>query len=118
MSRPTVLGPSARPRASRSASSMDRGFLSGELIGLMLGYQRVDYRVQPLPFHDLGEIVERQIDPMIGHAPLRKIICANALGSIARSNLILAFGGTRFGCLGALQIVKPGPQDLHGPRPV
>ena len=40
--------------------------------------------------HDVVELVERQIDAVIGDAALRKIIGADALGAVARADLELA----------------------------
>src|SRR3546814_8654857 len=50
---------------------------------LILGDQRVDQLVH-LPLDDLGQAVERQVDPVVGHAPLREIIGADAFGAVAR----------------------------------
>src|SRR5256885_1639016 len=60
-----------------------------ELLGLELLRQRVDELVQ-IAVHDRVDLVERQIDPMIGPAPLRKVVRANALAAIARADQALA----------------------------
>ena len=44
--------------------------------------QRLYQLIEP-PVDDVGELVERQVDAVIRHAPLRKIIGADALGAIA-----------------------------------
>src|SRR3546814_1994261 len=56
---------------------------------LILGDQRVDQLVH-LPLDDLGQAVERQVDPVVGHAPLREIIGADAFGAVARPDHRLA----------------------------
>ena len=62
---------------------------------LMLGHQRLDDFVERFAFDDLRQLVERQIDAVIGDAALRKIIGADALGAVARADLALALGGAR-----------------------
>src|SRR3546814_6594998 len=79
---------------------------------LILGDQRVDQLVH-LPLDDLGQAVERQVDPVVGHAPLREIIGADAFGAVARPDHRLA--RRRLGAvdLFALEIVEPRAQHLH-----
>jgi len=57
----------------------------------MLGDQRIDHFAERDPFHDLRQLVERQVDAMIGDARLRKIIGTDALGAIAGADLAFAF---------------------------
>lgn len=45
----------------------------------MIGNQRIDQFVQ-IAFHNPVELVERQVDAMIGDTSLRKIISADTLG--------------------------------------
>jgi len=40
---------------------------------LMLGHQRVDDLAQGFPGQHLRQLVEREIDTVVGHAPLRKL---------------------------------------------
>src|SRR4029077_13568950 len=60
-----------------------RGALGGELCGLVLGGQRVDQLVQRLSRDHLWQLVERQIDAVVGDAALREIIGADALAAVA-----------------------------------
>ena len=61
--------------------------------GLVLGHQRVDDLVQRLAFHHLRQLVQRQIDAVIGDAALRKIIGADAFGAVAGADLPAPLGG-------------------------
>jgi len=63
----------------------------------MLGNQRVDDLVQGLALDHLGQLVEREVDTVIGDASLGKIIGANALRAVATADLAASFG-----CRGAL----------------
>src|SRR3546814_13329406 len=79
---------------------------------LILGDQRVDQLVH-LPLDDLGQAVERQVDPVVGHAPLREIIGADAFGAVARPDHRLARRRLGAVALFALEIVAPRAQHLH-----
>ncbi len=61
------------------------GAFGRQQLGLMLGDQRVDDLAQRLALHHLGQIVERQIDAVVGDAALREIVGADALGAVAAS---------------------------------
>jgi hypothetical protein len=50
---------------------------------------------------------------VIADAALRKIVGADALGTVARADLAFAFGGACRIELGAFQVVKLGPQHRH-----
>src|SRR5437879_10772300 len=54
-------------------------------------HQRLDHWVQ-LACHNDWKIVERQFDPMIGHAVLREIVSSDPLVAFAGTNLRLALG--------------------------
>lgn len=54
----------------------------GKLIGLVFGYQWFDDLIDITP-DDVVEFIQRQIDAVIGDAPLRKIIGTNTFGSVA-----------------------------------
>ena len=49
----------------------------------MLGHQRIDDFVQCLALNDLRKLVQREIDAVIGDAPLREIVGPDAFGAIA-----------------------------------
>ena len=80
----------------------------------MLSDEGVDHFVQRFAGHDLVELVENEMDPVVGEPPLRKIIGADAFGAIAGPDL----GTPVRGALGvkflALRIVDPGTQERHG----
>ena len=56
----------------------------------MIRDQRIDERIKTVSSHDLFEVVKREIDAMIGDAPLRKIVGPDALRTIARTDLQFA----------------------------
>src|SRR6476469_1880871 len=94
--------------------AISSGVLGGELGGLMLGGERVDDLAQRLALHDLRQLVEGEIDAMLGDAALREIVGADAFGTVTGADLAAAFGGARGFQLLPLEIVQPGPQ--HGER--
>ena len=59
----------------------------GALVG---GDQGIDHIVELLAAEDPLELVQGQVDAMVGHPALRKVISANALGAVARAHLKLA----------------------------
>ena len=50
---------------------------------------------------------------MIGHPPLREVVCADAFGTVAGTDLRLAVGGAFAVGLQPFEIVKPGAQHGH-----
>src|SRR5262249_49968095 len=60
---------------------------------LMLGHQRVDDLAQRFAGHDLRQLVEREIDAVVGHAGLRKIVGADPLGAVAGADLAAPLRG-------------------------
>src|SRR4051812_24163537 len=86
-SRGVSLSPASRAAAAVKAS---RTFIEArQPLGLVLGDQRADQLVQ-LALQYLGQPVERKIDPVVGHPPLREIVGADALRSVARADHRLA----------------------------
>src|SRR5438876_1077509 len=86
----------SRRRAPATDSTEDDVILrvlSGQQLRLMLRHQRVDDLSQRLAIDHLGQLVERQIDPMVAHSPLRKIIGADAFGTVAGAYLSTPFRG-------------------------
>jgi hypothetical protein len=53
----------------------------------MLGDEGIDHLVQRFAGHDLVELVESQVDPVVGEPPLRKVIGADSFGAIAGTDL-------------------------------
>ncbi len=54
----------------------------GELLGLVLGGQRPGQFGQ-VAIHDVLDLVQRQVDAVIGDARLREVVGADALGAVA-----------------------------------
>ena len=75
--------------------------------------QRVDDFGQIARHHPV-ERIERQVDPVIGHPPLGKVIGADAFAAVARSDLALAVGGAFAVGARAFHVVKARPQHRHG----
>src|SRR3982751_4770968 len=62
-----------------------------ELLGLVLvGEGGSDLR--QVAVHDRVDLVQREIDAMVGHAALRKVVGADAIGAVARADEALALG--------------------------
>src|SRR5690606_26119771 len=85
----------------------------GELLGLMLGSEGGNQLFQ-VTFHDVGQLVKRQVDAVIGHPPLGIVIRANAFGAISRTDQALAL--RRFFSLDflLLLIFQACREHLHG----
>jgi hypothetical protein len=71
--------PAARSRIPPRADTVRRRPIASARLGggkqrrLMMGDERVDDFAERDAFHDLRQLMERQIDAMIGDAPLRKL---------------------------------------------
>src|SRR5687767_14633402 len=72
-----------------SAVTFCCSLLRRELLGLVLLLKRADQLVE-LAIDDIRELVERQIDAMVGDTALRKVVCADPLGAVAAADLELA----------------------------
>src|SRR6202008_2965844 len=69
---PRAMSQQARAAPARLSRRATRSrVVRGEQLGLMLLHQRVDDLAQRLAFQDLRQLVEREIDTVIAHAPLR-----------------------------------------------
>src|SRR5437588_324714 len=108
--RSVMRGAPAPP--TRRAMSRSRVF-RGEQLGLMLLHQRVDDLAQRLAFQNLRQLVEREVDAVIAHAPLREIVGADALRAVAGADLAAARGGARGIEFLPLVVVKPRAQHRH-----
>ncbi len=85
---------------------------------LMMGDEGVDHFVEGLARDDLFQLVEREIDAVVGQTALRKIVGADALRTVARADLRAPVGGA-FGVeFLPLGVVDPRAQQRHGARPV
>ncbi len=58
----------------------------GEFCRLVRRYAAVNDLLK-IAIHDLFQLLERQIDPVICHTPLREIVRADLLGTVARPHL-------------------------------
>src|SRR3569833_2847857 len=91
--------PAVRPYARRWSGDRPARALAQLVLeraqarGLVLGDQRIDHVVQRLALHDLGQVVERQVDAVVGHPALRVVVGADALGTGAGADLALACVG-------------------------
>src|SRR4051812_24983596 len=94
-----------RPRQCAALARSSSGFFGElrELLGLLLGGERVDDLVE-LTFHDAVDLVEREVDAVVGDPALREVIGANPLGAVARADEGLARRGG-LGLLLALLLV-------------
>src|SRR5688500_10833227 len=83
-----------------------------ELLGLVLRRQR---RGDLLEFaiHDAVDLVEGEVDAVVGHAALRKVVSADAIGSIAAADERLAGGGLLRGLL--LRALRLDSRGEHAP---
>src|SRR5438094_1248251 len=70
-------GPMREPAASR------RGHC--QLLSAVGGAERVDHFVEGLAGQHLVELVEGQVDAVVGHPSLREIVGADPLGAVARA---------------------------------
>src|SRR5690606_9763860 len=78
------------PRAPRRRSSGLFGELR-KLLRLVLRAQRLDELVQ-LAVHDAIDLVEGEVDAVVGHPALRKVVRADALRAVTRADERLARG--------------------------
>ena len=87
--------PPSAARRRRAAACADRHRLSllrRQPRRLVLGGQRVDDLVE-VALHDPVDIVEREVDAVVGDPALREIVGADALAAVAGADLALAVGG-------------------------
>src|SRR5688572_31952037 len=83
-----------------------------QLLGLVLGGERVDDLVD-LAVHDALDLVEREVDAVVGDPALRKVVGADALRAIARADQQLARrGGLRL-LLGELLVADARRQHAE-----
>src|SRR5256885_9486413 len=79
----------------------------------MFGRQRIHQFAQRLTSQYLWQLVEREIDAMIGDAALREIIGADALGTISGADLLAAICRTHSIDALSFGVVDTGAQDVH-----
>ena len=61
---------------------------------------------------DRIQFIKGQIDSMIGHPALRKVICPDPLASITRADLTLPVGGNLVMLLLLHLVEQPGTKDF------
>src|SRR5258708_1456872 len=110
--RPMTAVASSSAALSVSISSRSLGE-ARELVGLVLGRKR-GRELGEVAVHDLLDLVEREVDPMVGDAALRKIIGADAIGAVARADEVLASRGLLVGLL--LDLLRLDTRREHAPR--
>ncbi len=80
---------------------------------MVFGDQRIDDLAQPIAGQNLVEVVEREVDAVVGDATLREIVSADALGAVSLTDHLLPLcGACLIGSL-ALNIIKACFQQLH-----
>src|SRR5467141_2702363 len=89
-SKPPIVAPASTAFTPGPASTLigERG----ELLGLVLGEQRLR-QLGKIAVHDVVYLVEGETDAVVGDPSLRKIISADALGTVARTDQGFARGG-------------------------
>src|SRR5882672_6595718 len=89
-SKPPIVAPASTAFTPGPASTLigERG----ELLGLVLGEQRLR-QLEEIAVHDVVDLVEGETDAVIGDPSLRKIISADALGAVPRTDQGFARGG-------------------------
>src|SRR5207237_474276 len=97
----------ASARASRTLIEARQAFR------LILGDEGAQQFVE-LALQNLGEAMQGQVDPMVGHPPLREIICADSLRAVARADHRFARTGALRSQPLALQLVEAGTEHLQG----
>ncbi len=78
----------------------------------MLRRQRADQFVE-VAVHDHVDLVQRQIDPVVGHAALRKVVGADAVAAVARADQVAPRGGFLRLRRAQLHVLQTRRQHLH-----
>src|SRR5258706_9937101 len=89
--RPTVSAASSRRAFSVSMGSLGLGE-AGKLLGLVLGGERRG-DLREVAVHDVLDLVEGQVDAVVGHASLREVVGADAVGAVPRADQALPLRG-------------------------
>src|SRR6185437_6524125 len=84
-----------------------------QALGFEMRDERIDKRAE-LPLHHEIELMESEIDAMVGDAILRKIVRSDFLRTITRFNLAAAFGGDGFVLLRLFHFVETRAKHAHG----
>src|SRR5205814_4999563 len=85
----------------------------GKLLGLVLGEQRLR-QLRKVAIHDVVDLVEGEPDAVVGDPSLRKIVSADALGTVARADQGFARGGFLGLLLAALLVLDRSEERRVG----
>src|SRR6478672_12732195 len=88
-----------------------------ELLGLEFLRQRADQLIE-IALHDRVDLVERQVDPVIGHASLRKVVRADPLAAIPGTDQALPVRCLLLLAFPALLVDEPRRKDRHRLRAI
>src|ERR1700722_6900686 len=99
----------SRGAAEQGSASSD-GRLCLEATALLIRLQGCGDLPQ-LAFEDLVEVVDGQLDAVVGDAALAVVVGADLLGAIARADLGGAVGSQLGLLFGQSSLIQPGPQD-------
>src|SRR5690606_42065700 len=88
-----------------------------ELIGAVLVRERA-YDLFEIALHDRVELVERELDAVIGQAALRKVVRADALGPVARADKAAPPLGRLRAPLRLLGVAQPRVQQRERARTI
>ena len=76
-------------------------FECGQLLRCLVGLQRRDHITQ-IAFHDAQQLVQREVDAVVGEPPLREVVGADAVAAVAGADQAFALGGVFGGALAAV----------------
>ena len=85
-----TASPTLWQRAIAIASGSGMALHRRELAGLVIGDERVDQLVERGPLEHLLELVQGEVDAVIGDAPLREVVRPDAFGASAGADRELA----------------------------
>jgi hypothetical protein len=87
-------------------------FQLGEQFG-PAGHLQGVHHVAQVAFHHLQQLVEREVDAVIGEAALRKVVGADAVAAVAATDQALAGGGLLGGALRAVLFLQARGEHLQ-----
>ena len=108
---PIVSSASCERRVQRAHQALSDE--ARELVGLVLGGERVGEVVQ-VAVHDLLDLVQREVDAVVGHAALREVVGADAVGAVAGADEALPLGGLLRRLLALLLVLDARGEDAPG----
>src|ERR1700733_10950964 len=76
---------------------------AGQQLRLVLGGERAG-EVAEVAVHDRVDLVQREVDAVVGHAALREVVGADAVRAVARADQALPLGGFLGGRLARLLV--------------